>query len=85
MSYKYKELHQAVECNKSGENKKAKALWTLQEAKDKGIYMFTIWAALQRQRRLGRIALWLAHCAPCASCACLDYCFLMVSKGSTTS
>ena len=35
MYYKYKELHQAVQCETSGENKKAKALWSLKETKDK--------------------------------------------------
>ena len=34
MYYKYKELHQAVKCEKSGENETAKALWSLKEAKD---------------------------------------------------
>ena len=31
--YNHKELHKAVKCKKSGENKKAKALWSLKEAK----------------------------------------------------
>ena len=36
MYYNSEELHQAVKCEKSWENKKAMALWTLKEAKDKG-------------------------------------------------
>ena len=28
-------MHQAAKCKKSGENKKAKALWSLKDAKDK--------------------------------------------------
>ena len=37
MYYQYKDLHQAVESKKSGENKKAKVLWALKDAKDKGV------------------------------------------------
>ena len=40
MYYNYKELHQAVKCKKSGENRKAKALRSLREAKDKGTYVY---------------------------------------------
>ena len=32
----YKDLHQAVKCKKPGENTKAKVLWTMNEAKDRG-------------------------------------------------
>ena len=42
MYYKYKELHQAVQCKTSGENKKAKAVWSLKEAKDKGIDFYDL-------------------------------------------
>ena len=38
MYHKYKELHQAVTCKKSGQNKEAKALWSLKEAENRGIY-----------------------------------------------
>ena len=37
MYYKYKELHQAVRCKLSGENKKGKALWSVKEAEDRGV------------------------------------------------
>ena len=36
MYYNYTELHQAVKCKKSGENQKAKALWSSKQATDKG-------------------------------------------------
>ena len=34
----YKELHRAVNCKKLDKNQKAKALWALKEAQDKGIH-----------------------------------------------
>ena len=37
MNSNYKELHKAVKCSKSGENKMAKALWSLKEADGEGI------------------------------------------------
>ena len=36
--YQYKDLHQAVKSKKSVENKKAKVLWALKEAKDKVVH-----------------------------------------------
>ena len=37
MDCRYVALHQAGKCQKSGESKKATALWSLNEVKDKGI------------------------------------------------
>ena len=37
MSYRHKDLHQAVKSKTSGENQKAKVLWALKEAKDRGV------------------------------------------------
>ena len=37
MYIKYVEMHKAVNIKKPGGNKKAKTLWTLKEAKDKGL------------------------------------------------
>ena len=39
--YQFKELHQAVKSKNSNENKKAKGLWTLKEARDKEIIAMT--------------------------------------------
>ena len=36
----YKNLHQAVKSKKFGENTKAKVLWAMKEAKDKGVDYF---------------------------------------------
>ena len=38
MCYKYEELHQAAQCETSGENKKARAPRFPKEAKDKGVH-----------------------------------------------
>ena len=42
MYYKKKELQQAVKFKKSEENKNAKALWALKEAKDKGVAFYAL-------------------------------------------
>ena len=46
-----KELHQAVESKKSGDNKKAKVLWAMEEAKDKGIYFYEVGNAKEIETR----------------------------------
>ena len=40
--YKCVELHQGVKSKQSGDNKKARALWSLKEAKDKGIDFYDL-------------------------------------------
>ena len=67
--YNYKELHKAVTCEKSGENEKAKALWTLKEAKDKGIGFHDLGSAQKTQTRFQvRLDLWAIHEEP-AGCS----------------
>ena len=38
--YNYMQLHKAVKRKKSGEQEKARALWSVNEAKDKGIDVY---------------------------------------------
>ena len=54
MYHKYKELHQGVNCKKSGENKKAKALWAFKE-----VAFYDLGSVQQIQTRAHvRRALW---------------------------
>ena len=46
-----KELHQAVNCKKSEENKKAKALWSLKGANNKGIDVYDLGSVPKIQTR----------------------------------
>ena len=60
--YKYVELHKEVKCKKSGENEKAKALWSLREAKDKGIDFYDLGSVKQIQTRLrSPTGAWQTH------------------------
>ena len=53
---------EVVECKKSGENKNAKALWSLKEAKDKGTDVYDLGSVQQIQTRFQvRLALWAIH------------------------
>ena len=47
----YKDLHQAMKSKKSGENKKAKVLWTLKEAKDGGVDFYDAGHEKEKARR----------------------------------
>ena len=47
----YKEMHQAVKCKKSRENKKAMALWSVTEAKDKGTDVYDLGSVLKIKTR----------------------------------
>ena len=49
--YKCGELRKAAKCKKSGEHKKTKALWSLKEAKDKGIDCFDLGSVQKIQTR----------------------------------
>ena len=54
-----RELHKAVNLKKPGDNKKAKALWTLKGAKDKGTGYFDLSSVQQIETRSKvRLALW---------------------------
>ena len=58
----YKHIHQAVKCKKSRENKKAKALWPLKEAKDKGVDFYDLGSLHKIQTRPQvRLDLWAIH------------------------
>ena len=60
--YKYMELDQAVKCRKSGEHKKAKALWSFTEAKDKRIDGYDRGSVQRIQTRSHvRLDLWAVH------------------------
>ena len=62
MYYKYIGLHQAVECEKYPENKKAKALWSLTEAKDKGVNFDALGSVHTIPGRTqARLDLWAIH------------------------
>ena len=51
MYYHCKNLHQAVKCEKSEENKKAKMLWAMKEAQDRGV----------ETRAKLRLSMWAIH------------------------
>ena len=58
----YKELHQAVKSQKSDENRKAKALWALKEAKDHGIDVFDLGNVKKIPTRSDvKLDLWAIH------------------------
>ena len=62
MYYRYKDLHQAVKSKRSGENKKAKVLWALKEAKDGGVDFYD--ASHEKEiktRDKVRLDLWAIH------------------------
>ena len=64
MHHKYKELHQAVQCNNSAEDKMAKARWTLKEAQDNGIHTKKYELGSVQPiptRSQVRLALWAIH------------------------
>ena len=59
---KYVELRKAAGCEKSGEDKKAKALWSLKEAKDKGLDFYGLGSVQKIQTRPRvRLDLWALH------------------------
>ena len=61
-AYIFEELHNAVTCKKSGEKKKARALWTLKEAKDKGIDFYDLGSVQKvRTRSQVRLDYWAIH------------------------
>ena len=53
---------QAVKCKKSGDHKKVKALWSLKDAKDKGVDFFDLGSVQKIQTRPQvRLDLWAIH------------------------
>ena len=55
-------LHKAVKCKTSRESKKARALWALAEAKDKGKDVYDLGSVQKIQTRSQvRLYLWATH------------------------
>ena len=62
MNNKFKELHKAVNLKKSGENKKAKKLWSLKKAKDKGTDFHDLGSVQKIQTRSQvKLGFWAIH------------------------
>ena len=58
---RYKDLHQAVNSNKSGK-KKAKVLWALKEAKDRGVDFHDVSTKRKiKTRAQERLDIWAIH------------------------
>ena len=63
MCHSYNKLHKAVTCQKSGEHKKAKGLWSLKEANDNGVDFYDLGSVQKIQTRsLARL-----ECGPAKS------------------
>ena len=64
MNYNYEELHKAVKCSKSGEQKGAKAIWSWKAANVEGINCHVLVSVQQIQTRSQvRLALWASPTA----------------------
>ena len=58
----FKELHKAITCEKAEENEKARALWSFQEATDKGPDVYDLGSVQKINTRSHvRLGLWAIH------------------------